>query len=299
MKKTEIVILSGFLGSGKTTLLQQLLKEEKHKDSHVGVLMNEAGSVSIDSTAIPDSTPLKELLSGCVCCSIQSALEPQLLALCEEYTLDKIYIETSGVAHPIEVLDGCLTPTVAEVATVKGIITTVDLMRYTNQKKISIKMRKLLKEQIKHADFLYFTKKESVTEEQQLDILAEIREINPHSIQLTDPKELFTLDFALHNRKQSNEKLHVEKDLHIKTFVYHLETSLMKSEFIEWLERLPSTIYRIKGFLYLDDDFYSIQYSFSMPTLVKETREFPSNLVFIGENLDTDKLDKELKQLEK
>ena len=49
MKKTEIYILGGFLGSGKTTLLRNLLQQEKEDGRKVAVLLNELGSVSIDS----------------------------------------------------------------------------------------------------------------------------------------------------------------------------------------------------------------------------------------------------------
>ena len=50
--KTEVYLLSGFLGSGKTTLLKNLLQQEKQDKRKVAVLMNELGSVSIDSDSI-------------------------------------------------------------------------------------------------------------------------------------------------------------------------------------------------------------------------------------------------------
>ena len=78
MKKTEIYILGGFLGSGKTTLLRNILQQEKEEGRKVAVLLNELGSVSIDSGLIDDNVPLKELVDGCICCTIQDKLEVQL-----------------------------------------------------------------------------------------------------------------------------------------------------------------------------------------------------------------------------
>jgi G3E family GTPase len=66
MKKTEIYILGGFLGSGKTTLLRNILRQESEAGRKVAVLLNELGSVSVDSGLIDDKVPLKELFYGCI-----------------------------------------------------------------------------------------------------------------------------------------------------------------------------------------------------------------------------------------
>lgn len=121
MKKVEIIILSGFLGSGKTTFLQKILAKEQQAERKVGVIMNEVGKVSIDSDSVPKETPLKELLNGCVCCTLSGEFEIQIAVLLREYDLDVIYIETTGVAHPIEVLDTCLSPLLAEKLKIRSI----------------------------------------------------------------------------------------------------------------------------------------------------------------------------------
>ncbi|MBM4764719.1 hypothetical protein GNT69_20930 [Bacillus sp. B15-48] len=73
-----MIILSGFLGSGKSTLLQDLIQFEKNRGRRIGVLMNELGEISIDSAVVPSDTPLKEMLNGCICCTIQGELSFQL-----------------------------------------------------------------------------------------------------------------------------------------------------------------------------------------------------------------------------
>ncbi|GAA3314620.1 hypothetical protein GCM10020331_007620 [Ectobacillus funiculus] len=72
--------------------------------------MNEVGEISIDSNEVPAETQLCELLNGCICCSIRGRLETQLLSFIQEHSLDAIYIECTGVAHPVEVLEACVSP---------------------------------------------------------------------------------------------------------------------------------------------------------------------------------------------
>ena len=93
MKQTDIYVLSGFLGSGKTTLLKEILKKEKALGRKVAVLMNELGKISIDSNEIDGDIPLKELLGGCVCCTIQDEVEAQIQTLLVQEKPDVIYLK--------------------------------------------------------------------------------------------------------------------------------------------------------------------------------------------------------------
>lgn len=83
-------------------------------------MMNELGKVSIDSDVVDEDVPLKELLDGCICCTISDKLEAQLQELLMADKPEAIYIETTGAAHPIEVLDSILSPLFAERMLVKG-----------------------------------------------------------------------------------------------------------------------------------------------------------------------------------
>lgn len=137
LTNVEINILSGFLGSGKTTILKRILETEQREREKVAVVMNEMGQVSIDSDSVPKDTPLKELLNGCVCCTLSDKLESQLSELLNQYDLDAIYIETTGVAHPVEVLDACLSPLLADKVRIHSIITLVDAVFWMDRKKLT------------------------------------------------------------------------------------------------------------------------------------------------------------------
>ncbi|WP_054636596.1 GTP-binding protein [Thalassobacillus sp. C254] len=127
---TEIFILSGFLGSGKSTLLRRFLHKEHENGRQIAVLMNELGEKSIDSSVVPASTPLKEMLNGCICCTINGQLSQQLNSLLTEYKLDAIYIEATGAAHPIEIIDACTHPLLAGKVEIKSVLTLVDVKQW-------------------------------------------------------------------------------------------------------------------------------------------------------------------------
>lgn len=191
---TEIYILAGFLGSGKTTLLKQLLQDEKENGRKVAVLMNELGKVSIDSDAIDEDIPLRELLDGCICCTIQDKLEGQLQGLLTLEKPDVIYIEATGAAHPVEVLDAVLSPLFANSIVPKGIISILDSARWLHRKQLTPQVLQLLVEQIRHADCLLVNKIDLLSEDEQANVIQEVQSINSTAFTLLTKMQKYQLN---------------------------------------------------------------------------------------------------------
>ena len=299
MNKVEIHILGGFLGSGKSTLLQNLLLAEKKKNRKVAVLMNEIGEYSVDTDIVGRENILRELLKGCICCTIKDELEIQLHSLYQEERPDVVYIETTGVAHPIEVLDACLSPILAPYIEVKSIIVVLDAIRWLNRETLSKSVQQLLNEQMKYGSHILINKSDLLRDEEKERIVKEVSLINKHAklyetqycnISLEDLEEVQLAS------NQNHEKLHVTQHLHIQTMTYPFTKSINQDKLYEWLSNLPEGIYRVKGFVKFHGDKYPtlLQYSFGVPSLLEQDFGFPTNLVIIGENLDKAKLKKEL-----
>lgn len=300
---TEIFILSGFLGSGKTSLLTQLLQFEKSQERKVGVIMNELGQVSIDSTAVSKDTPLAELLNGCVCCSLQDQFESQLQQLLFDHSLDVIYVETTGAAHPMEVFDACMSPLFAEKIIVKGVISIVDLYQWKHRKNVSPIVQQLMNEQVRHADLLLLNKMDLVSEQDQASSLYEIQSLNSHALCLLTTKAKINLSVIqqLHKKEIDNHTpIEVSSHLHLKSMTYTFSKPIHRNEFEQFLQSLPDTIYRIKGFLRFTNSnvLYSFQYSYGVPLFIPDMMNYPLTLVLIGENINTNKLREALNQLE-
>ena len=303
MSKVEIHILGGFLGSGKSTLLQNLLLAEKKKSRKVAVLMNEIGEYSVDTDIIGKENILRELLKGCICCTLKDELEIQLHSLYQQERPDVIYIETTGVAHPIEVLDACLSPILAPYIEVKSIIVVLDAMRWLNRDVLSKSIQQLLNEQIKYGSHILINKSDLLTAEEKKNILEEVAAINKQAklyetqycnISLEDIEEVKL------EGKEEHETLHVKQHLHIQTMTYQFTKSIDQDQLYEWLSNLPQEIYRVKGFVKFNGDKYPhlLQYSFGVPILLEQDFGFPTNLVMIGEDLDKKKLKEGLEKLE-
>lgn len=101
---TKITILSGFLGAGKTTLIRKLLAEV-YKGEQVVLIENEFGEIGIDGGFLQDAgVTLREMNSGCICCTLSGDFEAALAQVLDTYAPDRIIIEPSGVGKLSDVL---------------------------------------------------------------------------------------------------------------------------------------------------------------------------------------------------
>ena len=101
---TKIDIISGFLGAGKTTFIKKML-EEVFSGEKVVLVENEYGEVGIDGGFLKDAgIEIKELNSGCICCSLVGDFNRSLNEVIETYHPDRILIEPSGVGKLSDVM---------------------------------------------------------------------------------------------------------------------------------------------------------------------------------------------------
>ncbi len=304
--KVELTILSGFLGSGKSTLLARLLEEDQALGKKVGVIMNELGEVSIDSSFVPYGTPLKELLNGCICCSIQGELSLQLAQMLSEYELDVIYIEATGAAHPIEIVDACTHPSLAYRTHIRAVVSVVDAKQWEERNQLKSKVRKLIEEQVKFADVVLFNKIDKIEPDGVEPLKAEVRERNPRaqildtSFSQIDPSILRGVQPSL--ERDPHTPTHAHHHLHLRTFSQKLEGPLDRMRFEKWIKKLPGPIYRGKGFVHVSDsaELYLFQFAYGeiMLTPLRPERPIQPMLVIIGEELDHKQMEEDLRELQ-
>lgn len=196
MNKTPVVLISGFLGSGKTTLLLRLLEYAAKRQWRTAVLMNEMGEQDVDgdtvSGEIPD-LPIEKLLDGCICCTRRDELGQALQTLFDQKP-DLIFIETTGVANPEQILEDLQDPSLADRISIQRKIALADCGKFLEYNSFFASSRELvrtLRGQISFADMIILNKAGDCDDKQINKVMTSIRKINTTaSLAVTDYSRL-------------------------------------------------------------------------------------------------------------
>ncbi|HHV08753.1 MAG TPA: GTP-binding protein [Clostridiales bacterium] len=201
---TEIYVISGFLGAGKTTLIQKLLKEAFAKEKVI-LIENDFGEISVDAALLKSgSVEVKEINSGCICCSLSGDFVKALKEVLDRFHPDKIIIEPSGVGKLSDIVKSCSDPRIKALAEVKLKITVADVKRC---KMYLENFGDFFEDQIKNADIILLSHTghfpDKVSSAQKL-----IRSLNPHSAIVSKPWDQINMAEFFH--PVYNYNLHTE-----------------------------------------------------------------------------------------
>lgn len=127
-----VTVVTGFLGAGKSTLINRLTKDPALAGS--GFIVNEFGEIGIDHLLVGSGDEgIVELSSGCLCCTMRGALVTTLENFLRGVdngrieTLNRIVIETTGLADPAPVLMTVIAhPYLSLRYAIDGVVTVVD-----------------------------------------------------------------------------------------------------------------------------------------------------------------------------
>ena len=182
----KIDIISGFLGAGKTTLIKKLLKEA-FEGEQVVLIENEFGEIGIDGGFLKDAgIEIREMNSGCICCSLVGDFGASLREVVEKYHPDRILIEPSGVGKLSDVIKA-----------VQGVEEEVDIQlnSYTtvvDAKKCKMYMRnfgEFFDNQVQYAGAIIMSRTDIVDEKKAMESMELLRSINEKAAIITTPIE--------------------------------------------------------------------------------------------------------------
>ena len=181
---TKIDIVSGFLGAGKTTLIKKLLNEAL-KDSKVVLIENEFGEIGIDGGFLKDAgIEIKELKSGCICCSLVGDFGTSLKEVMKTYQPERILIEPSGVGKLSDVMKAVQDVIDEHEVVLNSAVAVVDASKC----KMYIKnFGEFFINQIEHAGTIILSRTGNISEDKLKKAVELIREHNTKATIITTP----------------------------------------------------------------------------------------------------------------
>jgi len=184
MAKTKVDIISGFLGAGKTTFIKKLLAEALSGEKVV-LIENEFGEIGIDGGFLKDSgIEVREMNSGCICCSLVGDFASSLKEILTKYTPDRVIIEPSGVGKLSDVMRAVAD--VEEELPVAGnsAVTLVDVKKA----KLYIKnFGEFFNNQVQYAKTIVLSRTDVADQKKIDEAIQLIREINKDATIITTP----------------------------------------------------------------------------------------------------------------
>ncbi len=243
----RVSILSGFLGAGKTTLLRRLLGEAEMKNT--AVIINETGLSGTEALAKMQS--YLELAGACACCVSQPELLAALGQFAAQPEIERVVIETSGLADPLALSFALRGEAIGRLAKLDAVLTVLDPLHYSPA----------LAEwqaQVIAADVLIVGKTDLSTSVQRQACVLAARALNPRA-RLVAADEvsaplLFSFDVLPASRILGPAR---HSDFSTVPITWSVPPSLSALE--DALEALPEAVFRGKGWVETDAGWIRFQ----------------------------------------
>jgi len=297
----------GSLGAGKTTLLMRFLEHWKRLGMRAGVLMNEAGEISIDG---PRAGTLAEqvmnLAGGCVCCDTKEDLSWGIAQLVRDYGSQVIVLECSGLADPAEVIDGVTDLYTARLAKLERVISLLHPIAEV-QSPSSIYVTE---QAIRCADELILNKRDLYVPGHWEPFKSSIVARNPHARlwETThgriDVAALLQPEAAARPTSPTNGEFGARRSTpraryHPIATTIRLPNPLSRTRFLSWVQTLPKEVERAKGFIRFEKEPELHEFQYAPPaqatvTPVMLLDEPEKAIVLIGRGYDVDRYGAEL-----
>ncbi|MGV3243376.1 CobW family GTP-binding protein [Staphylococcus sp. 11261D007BR] len=303
-KQITITIINGFLGSGKTTFIRHYMTKILKKDEKVALIVNEFGDFDIDGQLLNQFDVQTSMTQGCICCDLQQDLIGQIHQLTQQ-GVERIVIEATGVANPIDIIMACQDPVLDDANLVLETIGIVDCMTFLKRHELSLQTAQLMEDQVRASQRIMLNKSDQLdSDNQKQEVINAVEALSPHSeIALTRYGEVqcyianqqaVKLEEVLSHRSQGHA--------HYSHMKYTFNNPVNRDDFIQFILKLPDNVLRLKGFVSFreaPDQTILVQYANQLPLFdAIGATDVPLSLVIIGEQLDTAQLRNQLDMLQ-
>ena len=287
----DVLLVSGFLGAGKTTLINHLLSSHTEEIGKLAVIVNEVGELGIDGELLSGhNVDMIELAGGCICCTIRTGFFNAVQEIYERVRPNFLVVEATGVAQPGEILDILFELPRSEFIRVGSLVTVVDAGFFDARKVLA----SFYDNQIRFADILILNKVDQVEADILEEIQALLQEMNPGSILATarycavEPSLLFDTDYGDEKSHPRAAQAHDDHDgsQHEKSgfqsFYFKDQAPLNRQKLIDFLESLPPTLFRLKGWVRFPDASAFIDFTGGRYRIEPVDNHHSTALAFVG-----------------
>lgn len=291
--KVPLYLLGGPLGAGKTTLLLRLLAYWKSQGKQVGVLMNEAGAISVDGAhAAPLAAAVWNMTGGCVCCDARDSILGGLTELVVQRSVDIVVLECSGMAAIEEVIDAVTDPSCLALTMLAKVIAVIEPAVPAPGHAIGSRYTAL----VRYADDVVVNKRDlyapSQRERFRAALVRDNREARVWQVShaAVDSALLLQPREPRASRRGDNV-IFGSASAHPMVTTVSLPRPVHRVRFTEWFAHLPAGLERAKGVCRFAGhrDLYEIQFSSPVTRwvgIVRFQREPDPALVLIGRDYD-------------
>ena len=294
-QRIPVYLISGFLGSGKTTLLQRLLDYCLTTGRKPAVMMNEYGEINIDGELLRgQGYSIREMTNGCICCTIGGTLG---LAIQDVVTFkpDVIFIEATGLADPIELIDQITKEEVLPFVRLASLIAVLDPINFT---RLAEEVHSGIRQQTELADLVLINKRDLANEQTLRALATEVQMLNPRAEII--PTERGQMDYERLLQKSGEVTRQHARDSqamvhdHFHTLTVLCEQPFIREQFEHFIRTLPPTVWRAKGFVRFTDSAEQWMFQYVLGDFAIEWLDLlpepPEHVVFIGKDFPREEL---------
>jgi G3E family GTPase len=169
-------VIAGPLGAGKTTLIRHLLAQ-RPANERWAVLINEFGLVGLDAALLSrdeDGIAIGEVAGGCLCCVNGMPFQVGLGRLLRKSRPDRLFIEPSGLGHPLQLLAQLKQAPWAGVLTIQPLLMVVDAQSMVRNEPLP----EAQQQAFNASEYVVFNKAEAVDEKSKLLITNKFNDKN-------------------------------------------------------------------------------------------------------------------------
>ena len=255
-----VTVIGGYLGAGKTTLVNHLLRHAN--GVRIAVLVNDFGALQIDAELIAAADgDTVSLTNGCICCSLAGGMMEALQAVAARpQPPERVVIETSGVSDPVAVAQYAHLPgfrldaviVLADAETVRRRSTDRHVGRHVLQ-------------QLRGADLLVLNKVDLVDPERLAAVRTWLSEAATgvrviHAVNAHVPMAVL---FDTGHQRELSQHHDAAARVEHRSWTFVDDRPVDRAAFDQWVETLPPSIVRAKGFVEFIDQ-PGVQWEFQL-----------------------------------